>query len=156
MSPTRPTVTPTTPYTPTAVTRTEAPKKSNTNPTDILPDPTPTTAPEGSWALINLICIILGGFAAIFSAFKSKDEDDEASEAEKDADDEDRKKMRTAKVVNIIVGIAAVIVFIITENMSLPMALVDKYTILMAIMAVANIIDTGLIINKANKDNSEE
>ena len=39
--------------------------------------------------------------------------------------------------LTIVPAIAALIAFIITEDMSLPMVLTDKWTILMAVIAIA-------------------
>ena len=124
----------------------------------ITPANMPKVAPveDGSWALINLVCVILGLILGVASVLMRKKTDEEATEEEEDADDEDRKQTTITKVVNIIVGIIALIVFIFTEDMSLPMTLVDKYTILMVIMTLINAIDTAIITKKTNNDNSEE
>lgn len=154
-TPTRPTIA----IVPQTTTVEDTAVPASTAPTStITPTNIPKVAPveDGSWALINLVCVILGLILGVASVLMRKKTDEEATEEEEDADDEDRKQTTITKVVNIIVGIIALIVFIFTEDMSLPMTLVDKYTILMVIMTLINAIDTAIITKKTNNDNSEE
>ena len=50
----------------------------------------------------------------------------------------------------------APITFILTEDMSLPMAMVDKWTVLMAVMLVAQIIAAALNKKASKLDDDEE
>ena len=124
--------------------------------TDITDSPVVKTAPEGTWALLNLICVILGFIFIAISLLMRKDTDDEATEDEENEDDKTRRQINANKVVNIIIGVLALVAFILTEDMSLKMAFTDEYTLLMIIMTLINGADTAIIAKKTNQDNSEE
>ncbi|MBE6019009.1 MAG: hypothetical protein E7230_01525 [Clostridiales bacterium] len=115
---------------------------------EVIPDdPTPTAG--GVWALINLISAILTALGAIIALFRKKEEEDEDEQnmyKEEDEDDNRGKKMLAAKIAGALAGVAAPITFILTEDMSLPMALVDKWTVLMVIMLVVQIV--AAVFNK--------
>ncbi|MCL2476226.1 InlB B-repeat-containing protein, partial [Candidatus Bathycorpusculum sp.] len=129
------------------------------------------------WALVNLILGIVGLILAIIVVIcvllkkkqKQKKEQDEqkASESQNSAehknertDDEKTKKQKQHQILwllSFILGIAGIIVFLLTENTSLPMALVDQWTIVNAIIFIVEIIAiTLLIFNRKKKDDSKE
>ena len=63
--------------------------------------------------------------------------------------------MLAAKLVGAIAGIAAPITFILTEDMSLPMVMVDKWTILMLIMLAVQVV-AAIANKKASELDDEE
>ena len=111
------------------------------NPTPLAP------ADDGkgsSWALINLLCAIGAVIAAIcmivtFFTKKQKDEYDA---------DEDKQKRRASKFFGLIPAAAAVVIFFLTQDLAGKMQLVDKWTILMAVLFAAGI---GIGIATKNK-----
>lgn len=111
---------------------------------------TPKAAPLGSWALLNLICVIITCIMSIVMLFvKHKKEDNEDDNEEKNS-----KHKTVNKFVGVIIGLVSVLVFLLTENMSLPMVMVDKWTICMVIILLVNLINNYLITK--NKDDDEE
>ena len=101
------------------------------------------------WALVNLICAILAVILAIINLLWKH-------QKENDDDNTIITRRRWLKVGEVIIAIVSLIVFILTENMSLPMTLVDQWTFIMVILAVLNIVI--LIINglwKKTVDNNE-
>ena len=44
------------------------------------------------------------------------------------------------KIVAVVDALAAIVVFVLTENMKLSMVLVDKWTILMVLLIIVNIV----------------
>ena len=60
--------------------------------------------------------------------------------AEGEAETDDIKKKGGWRLASIIPAVAAVIAFILTENMRLPMVLVDKWTLLMVIIALVQLL----------------
>ena len=142
-----------------------APKKTET----IKNDPTPEAAGKAYWALINLICAAITVVLAIFALLsKHKKEEDAKEDEDTDAqtvmsteeDEEDpeiSKRHRIWKVVGAVDAIVAVIVFFLTENMSLPMALTDKWTVLMVVFALISVVTTVLAKkwHKKDDDNAE-
>ena len=142
-----------------------APKKTET----IKNDPTPEAAGKAYWALVNLICAAVTVVLAIFALLsKHKKEEDAKEDEDTDAqtvmsteeDEEDpeiSKRHRIWKVVGAVDAIVAVIVFFLTENMSLPMALTDKWTVLMVVFALISVVTTVLAKkwHKKDDDNAE-
>ena len=110
---------------------TSTPKPMATEETEIIiePNATPEVAGKGHWALINLISAI-GSVLFGILLLASKHEDD----------DETRKRNRMWKIVAVVDALAAIVVFALTENMKLSMVLVDKWTILMVLLIIVNIV----------------
>ena len=141
-----------------------APKKTET----IKNDPTPEAAGKAYWALINLICaavtVVLAIFALLSKHKKEDAKEDEDTDAqtvmsteEDEEDPEISRRHRIWKVVGAVDAIVAVIVFFLTENMSLPMALTDKWTVLMVVFALISVVTTVLAKkwHKKDDDNAE-
>ena len=121
-------------------------------PTTIINNPTPKAEPKGSWALINLIATILACICALALLFVRKDtEDDEPTDEEK----KDMRKILATKIASILAGIISVIAFILTEDMSLPMVLTDKWTFLMILLLIIEIVNIFIIRrqSKGEEDN---
>ena len=105
---------------------------------------------------MNLICAIL---TVIFSVVlliglvgkKTKTEETEnGGEVEKEI-----KKKKFWRFFSIVPALAAVIVFLLTEDMRLPMVFVDRWTLLMVIIGLVQ----GLVMvfaKKTKKDPDEE
>lgn len=128
---------------------------ATTNPptTTINPAPTPKAGPEGSWALINLIATILACICALALLFVRKDtEDDEPTDEEK----KDMRKILATKIASILVGIISVIAFILTEDMSLPMVLTDKWTFLMILLLIIEIVNIFIIRRQSKGEEDDD
>lgn len=128
---------------------------ASTNPptTTIDPAPTPKAEPEGSWALINLIAAILSCICALVLLFVRKDtEDNEPTDDEK----KDMRKMVLTKIASAIIGIGSIIIFILTENMSLPMVLTDKWTFLMILLLIIEIVSIFIIRQQSKGEENDD
>ena len=66
--------------------------------------------------------------------------EDEVDIPEVDEEDEVVKRRRKWKFISTIVAVNSVVIFFLTENMSLPMVLVDKYTMLMLALFLGNVV----------------
>lgn len=99
---------------------------------------TPETG-SNSWALINLITVIVGVINSVL-LFILKHNGENSNKT-------------LAKMATIIFSVLSVLAFIVTEDMRLPMVLVDKYTIFMIILLVVNLL---LWILKDNKEEEDE
>ena len=127
------------------------PKTNESTSTDILDSQTPKVEPEiGSWALINLITTILSCIIALLLIFTKKDTDDEEDEYT-DEEIEDIRKMRIIKIASILVGIISIIFFVLTEDMSLPMVLVDKWTIWMILLTCIEFVNILFMRDKSKE-----
>ena len=116
--------------------------------TVITDDATPKAEADGFWALINLIAAILTALMSIVLAvlgLKKKNE-----EENEEADNKVRFRL-----LGMFVAAISVIAFILTEDMALPMHLIDKWTIVMIILLA---VETVLAIasRKTKKEEDEE
>lgn len=119
----------------------------------------------GAWALINLISVVATVFVAlgmIFTYSKKQEDEDEDNE-EEESSESDEKDHKTSKFIGIIPAIVSIIIFILTENMKLPMVWVDKWTLLMLIILIISLLLAYLtrhkkkskMMNKKNKNNKQ-
>lgn len=130
----------------TAITETQP------EPTTIKETTIPQAAPEGTWALLNLILTIVSCIIVILIFTKKKSENEEYTDEEK----KDIRGIKRFKIYSILIGIISIIVFILTEDMTLPMILIDKWTILMAIFTIVEIINIFIIRNKSKEEDEDE
>ncbi|MGX8774522.1 MAG: MBG domain-containing protein, partial [Bacillota bacterium] len=129
-------------------------------PTTLIDDNAAPRAGNGSWALINLIAAILTAIGAIVAFFRRKQEEDEQETDKVDENDGDEadtrgRKMLAAKLGGVVTAIVSIIVFFLTEDMTLPMILVDKWTLLMIIFFAFQIL-TAILNKRASKDDDDE
>ncbi len=133
---------------------------------DIADDATPLAGGRsGHWALINLILAILTVLASLllligYIGKKKKALEDEDGNEVKDEDgntvwEYEKKKKGFWRVFSLIPAIVSVIAFILTENMRLPMRLVDRWTLLMVIIAIVQIVVAVLCKKRKNKDDED-
>ena len=146
-----------------ATTVPDTPAPTTNPPTTTIDDPEPPLA-EGAWALVNLISAILTTLGAIIALFRRKEEEEDDDEEERpmykaedeeEEEDDRSKKMLAAKIAGALAGIAAPITFLLTEDMSLPMIMIDKWTILMLIMLAVQIV-AAIFNKKASELDDEE
>ena len=78
---------------------------------------------------------------------KRREEDEETGE------ETEIKRKGLIRLLSLIPAIAAIIIFILTEDMTLPMQLVDKWTLLMVVILIIQIIVA--IFAKKKKDEEE-
>ena len=74
---------------------------------------------------------------------------------EDDEEESEIKKHGLARVLTIIPAIAAIVIFILTENMANPMRMVDDFTLLMAVLFIANVI-LAVLSKKSSEDEEAE
>ncbi len=98
---------------------------------------TPLAAPEHNWALINLIAMI-------------------AAAAGANEDNRNMGRVRTAKAAGLIAGAVSMIAFFLTEDMSLPMVLADRWTILMIILLAVQAVSAALVKKACESEEDEE
>ena len=133
-------------------------------PEKIKEEATPQAAPKGHWALINLIAAMLSVVLAVAALLakhaKEEDEeekDDQVVESENQDDETSAsKRHRTWKIVAVIDAIAAVVVFILTENLAHDMVLVDKWTLLMVLFGLISIVSTYFARKWHEEDEDED
>jgi pilin isopeptide linkage protein/uncharacterized repeat protein (TIGR01451 family) len=134
-------------------------------PETIEPEPVPLAG--GAWALINLLCMILSVLLAVvllitYFTGKKKDEEEDEDEATRaasatDEDEEEKAKLKRKgifRLLSIIPGVGAVIAFILTEDIRLPMIYWDRWTWLMIVIAAISVI-LAILSKKSRKDAEE-
>ena len=111
-----------------------------TDGTTIEDDPTPTAAPEeGSfWALLNLLMTLLTILIAILWIVLRRPEA--------------AARLWAGVIIVIALAILSVIVLILTEDFTLPIHIVDKWTPLMALILVLEAVAAGVLKRKSAAD----
>ena len=115
---------------------------------------TPASAFKKSWALVNLISAILTVAGAVYlwlASYKKKDQEEQEMDEE-----ENKKRPWILRIIASLIGIASVVVFILTENMANPMVLVDKWTILMIALLVVQLVPMAVKMLKNHRKEEQK
>ena len=104
--------------------------------------------------LILAVLFAVSGFSAEVYA-KEPDDEEAIAEAEEYEDPQKLKRKGWLRLGTVLVAIISLIVFILTEDMTLPMKLVDEYTIWMIIFLAAALL-LALISRKVTAEPEEE
>jgi hypothetical protein len=104
------------------------------------------------WALINLILTLITIAISIVLLVMYFRHDDEEYEDEGFLVHVTYKKKGLARILSIIPGIIAIIAFILTEDITLPIGLIDRWTPIMLLIAL---IEVGFVI-VAQKEKEED
>jgi uncharacterized repeat protein (TIGR02543 family) len=117
---------------------------------EVVPEDKTPLAGGPVWALLNLILTIATALASILMLLgyigKKKEEEDGVVIRE-------TEKHGFTRVLTLVPGIGAIIAFILTENMRNPMVFTDRWTLLMLIIALVQLV---LVIFGAKKDKEPE
>ena len=107
---------------------------------------TPLSAFPGAWALVNLICTVLTVLlsAALLAGLAGK----------RSKEEENKQNRKTFwRVMSLVPAALAVIVFLLTENLRDPMVLVDRWTLLMIILALVETLVA--VFSRKTKENTD-
>jgi membrane protein implicated in regulation of membrane protease activity len=111
------------------------------------------------WALLNLILAVISVLIAVILAvgyFSRR----KGEKVENEWTTEDTRGSRGIawRTLAVIFGVIAPVVFIITEDITLPMALVDTFTLLMALFVVIQIASAIVVhqVRKARGGNDDD
>ena len=132
-------------------------------------DYTPKATQEYYWALINLICAIvtvLFGLLLLISK-RHKDEDDEeeddetkqqatTNEDEEQEQEQEKKRGLFTRVLAVLIAIASVVFFLVTEDMSLAWTWIDQWTIWMVVIGLVQIVVFFVGRKWKNVDNDDD
>lgn len=111
-----------------------------------------------AWALINLLAMlgtIIASIVLILSRHEKEDDEDDDQQAMDEEIEVIEKRRRWTKVLSIVIALVSVIFFILTEDIRLPMILVDRYTIYMLILLLTSIV-TLILGRKWKKQEDDE
>ncbi|MCL1969990.1 MAG: InlB B-repeat-containing protein [Candidatus Bathyarchaeota archaeon] len=165
--------------TPTASPPSVSPTPTASPSPSVSPTPTPTASPsppvigDGRWALLNLILCVLGVILTVITTvravlLKKKRGKDTVNEDKlgqngvqgrqyvaKRSDKEEHQKFVQRRsvwlIASIVLAVVGVVVFCLTENMSLPRVWLDRWTIVNAIILIAEIVTILLVFKKQKK-----
>ena len=121
----------------------------------------PMAASLGHWALLNLLSMILTALISllllifIFVRKRRKDDDPEDEKTE-DAEETKVKKRVLLRLLGVIPAVAAILLFFLTEDMSQPMILSDKWTIAMIFILFVEFIVAIAARKKEDDDNEDQ
>ncbi len=121
--------------------------------TTVIDDPEPPLAINAYWALINLLCAIATALLSIIMLvryFGKRHEEDEETGEETEI-----KRKGGVRLASIIPAVAAIIAFILTEDMTNPMIMVDKWTLLMVVILAVQIVVAIIAKTKKHDDQAE-
>ena len=109
-----------------------------------------------AWHLLNLMLTILTGLimVALFVTFFFKRKDE--NEDDPDYDEEKVKKHLWARLITIITTVVAIVLFVLTQDMSLPMAWTDQYTVWHIVIAAATVVLAFLSTKKYEEQELDE
>ena len=107
-----------------------------------------------TWALGNLILSVVGILiaAVTFIVFFSR----RSEEVDANGKTTKSNKKFSGSIASIILAILAVIVFILTQDMTLPMIMVDGWTLTHVIITILQIVLMGVVFSKVRTENLEE
>ena len=136
-----------------------------TNGEDIADNATPLAGlGTGAWALINLILTIVTTLLSILlligyigkkkKALEDEDGNVVLDENGKEVMEYEKNKKGLWRLISIIPALIAIIVFIFTEDMTLPMIFIDKWTILHVVIALVQVV--VMVLCKKKKDENDE
>ncbi|WP_419031487.1 hypothetical protein [Holdemanella porci] len=110
---------------------------------------TPKARPEKFWALINLICaivtVLFGLLLLISKRHKNKDDEedetkDQTTTNEDEEKEQEKKRGAFTRVLAVLIAILSVVFFLVTEDLSLPWAWTDQWTIWMVVIGLVQIV----------------
>ena len=101
--------------------------------------------------LLTWLTAIAAGILYIRRRRQAPDDDEAIADAEEFEDPQKLKRKGWLRIAIIAVAVISLIVFILTEDMTLPMELVDEYTIWMIIFLAAALL-LALISRKVTEE----
>ncbi|MEG1096642.1 MAG: InlB B-repeat-containing protein, partial [Clostridiales bacterium] len=130
------------------------------NDTVTIKDKATPLALKAQWALLNLIlavaCAVTMLLLLVGYVFgKKRKDDDEELETNEDYEETEPTLKRKGlwRVLSIIPGLGSVIIFLLTENMRNPMVFVDKWTLLMIVIALVQLV---IVLMSKKKHDTED
>ena len=111
----------------------------------------PLSNVSGSWALINLITVIINFILALILFITWLH-----NHNNKDSKDENIKiKHRTPiRILSLLIALGSIILFMLTENVKLPMVYIDDWTIVMVLIMIVQIVVMIFSKHKKVEENS--
>ncbi|GHU62139.1 hypothetical protein AGMMS49983_03050 [Clostridia bacterium] len=119
---------------------------------------------SGAWSLLSLILSLIAVIVALLLLVRAaakrrerRDEDVAQYEDEETKEKEERRRYTTAlRITTIIIGFLVMIVWLILDNLSLPMVWINKWTLFVAVVFLVHIIFLAVYRYNKAKDEKED
>ena len=114
---------------------------------------TPLAGSQNSWALVNLIAVVTTVILGIVIILLKK--------TKESAEEENviyKNRYTWMKLLGTVIAIISVVIFILTEDIALPMVMLDKYTVVMVVIAIIQFVvffTHTIVKKKVNKQISQ-
>ena len=124
---------------------------------EVVPDEPAPLAPEAevpTWALVNLLAAIATCLVSMFrlgGIRRDEDEDDERRDG-----DEARKNRRGLRLATLVPAVGSVVAFFLTEDITLAMALFDRWTLMMVLILVVQLVLAFLARDKKEDEDEQQ
>lgn len=122
---------------------------------DIKDEETPKAEAPISWALVNLILMILTAITSILLLvgyfIKKREDENRVVEEEREL-----KRRGLVRLISILPAVGAIVAFFLTENVFNPMIMLDQWTLLMAIIALIQVVICFFSIKKWNENDEHQ
>jgi len=119
----------------------------------------------GSWALWNLILSIAGALLAILMVIRilltkkrqDEEEENQHKNSNHEAEEGDRKRSRTLLMLLVpVLAVAAIILFLLTQDTRLPMVMTDFWTVAHLIIFALGVLSYTFIYKNETGDDSDD
>ena len=112
----------------------------------------------GSWSLFDLICTVVATILSIimliFALGRNRKEGEENEQTGEQEEDQIFKRKRIARILSIIPAIGSIVLFVLTQDLTQPMAIFDNWSIVFGIIGIINIVLA--IATKTTKNDDDE
>lgn len=95
----------------------------------------------GCWALINLLCALFTLACAMYetATYKRQEKEDKKQAEKLGSKKEVKRRSMHVVLCSGVIAACSAILFLLTEDMTLPMALIDIWTLAMAVLAILSV-----------------
>ena len=125
---------------------------------EVVPDEPAPLAPEvevPTWALVNLLAAIATCLVSIFRLGGIRRDEDE-DESESSEDEGQRKNRRGLRLATLVPAVGSVVAFFLTEDITLAMALFDRWTLMMVLILVVQLVLAFFARNKKEGEDEQQ
>ena len=114
---------------------------------------------EGSWSLFDLIATIvttiLAAIMLVFAFGRNRKDGEEDEQTGEQEPDEVYKRKRLGRVLSVVPAVGAIVLFVLTQDLTQPMAIFDSWSLVFGIIGIVNIV-LAIVTRKTTKDGDDE
>ncbi len=114
---------------------------------------------QGSWSLFDLIATIvttiLAAIMLIFAFGRNRKDGEEDEQTGEQEPDEIYKRKRLGRVLSVIPAVGAIVLFVLTQDLTQPMAIFDNWSLVFGIIGIINIV-LAIATRKTTKNDGDD